>query len=77
MPRLTFVFYNADRLYSMYVGVHHNDNSLHVASRIKMNLSSHLWLMVSLVYFFNMATLRRKKNNLADATLVVAKAQYY
>lgn len=34
----------------MYAGVRHNDNSLHVTLHVMMNLSSHLWLTVSLVY---------------------------
>lgn len=44
MPSLIFVFYNADQLYSTYVGVHCNDNSLQLTLHVKMNLSSHLWL---------------------------------
>lgn len=43
-PRPTFVFYNADRLGSVYVGVRRNGNLFHVASHIRMNLLTNLWL---------------------------------
>lgn len=45
----------------MYVGVHHNDNSLHVGLHIHINLSSHLWLIVSVLCISEVAQLRRRK----------------
>lgn len=44
--RPLFVFYHAGRLHRrrMYVGVHRNDNLFCVATHIRMNLLTNLWL---------------------------------